>query len=150
MPKGYYARKPIKIRLLEKTVKTSSCWLFKGAFLRSGYGCISLNDKTYTTHRISYNIFVGKIPKGFEVCHKCNVKKCIKPSHLYLATRKKNAIDAIRDGLIKIGEEHGSSKLTYKNVTYIRNNYKKGVKGNGSYVLAKKFNVHPTTIHRIA
>ena len=150
MPKGFYQRRPVKERLLEKTVKTSSCCLFNGASLRSGYGCISIDDKTYTTHRVSWNIFNGEIPLGFEVCHKCNIKKCINPSHLYLASRRKNSLDAVRDGLIKVGEEHGSSKLTYKDVLYIRSNYKKGIKGNGSYLLAKKFYVHPTTIHRIA
>lgn len=149
MPKGFYERKSIKERLLNKTRKTNSCWLFEGASLRSGYGTISLNDKTVTTHRVSYEIFVGKIKKGYEVCHKCNVKSCIKPSHLYLATRKGNADDAMRDGLIKVGENHGSSKLTNSNIKFIKSFYAKGKRGRGCYEIAKIMKVHPTTIHRI-
>ena len=70
-------------------------------------------------HRISLAIAHGMsdLPKfdnneePLEACHKCDVKSCIEPSHLYLGTKEQNADDIIRNGLMR-GEKHPSSKIT--------------------------------------
>lgn len=149
MPKGFYDRQPIKSRLLNKIKIVKDCWIWTGAKLRSGYGTISLRNKTYTTHRISYLIFRGALERSLEVCHKCNNKSCIRPDHLYLATRKKNAEDASRDNLLLKGEKCSISKLSLKKIDSIRKLYRKNKRGFGCYKLAQDFAVHPSTIYRV-
>lgn len=48
------------------------------------------------THaRRFYQTYVGKIPKDFEVCHKCDniYGPCVNPEHLFLGTHKTNMRD---------------------------------------------------------
>lgn len=42
-----------------------------------------------------FKTYVGKIPEGFEVCHKCDniYGFCVNPDHLFLGTHKANMID---------------------------------------------------------
>jgi hypothetical protein len=40
------------------------------------------------------------------VCHRCNVKRCVNPAHLYLATVAQNVRDAARDGITPAGDRH--------------------------------------------
>lgn len=46
-------------------------------------------------HRLSHEIFVGPIPAGKMVCHRCDNRKCINPEHFYLGTAKINIMDSI-------------------------------------------------------
>jgi hypothetical protein len=40
----------------------------------------------------------GAIPKGMQVCHKCDVGFCCNPSHLFLGTPQDNTDDKIKKG----------------------------------------------------
>lgn len=70
------------------------CWLFTGRIEKSGYG----RKGGVSAHRLSYQTFVGKIPKGKFVLHKCDVRNCINPNHLYLGTSKDNMRDCLERG----------------------------------------------------
>lgn len=60
-----------------------------------------------------------------------------------------NQLHAFKNGLQKGTFNHPNSKLKCEDVIFIKENYKKGVKGHGARVLAKKFNVTPETIFAI-
>jgi len=121
-----YTRMPVLPRFLSKIKKTKSCWLWKGATGESGHGQFGINYRNVQAHRFSYENFVGPIPAGLEVCHKCNVPNCVNPKHLYVATHRQNVLDAKRDGLIPRGEKQPYSKLKQNQVEHIRELYKLG------------------------
>lgn len=41
-------------------------------------------------HRVSYETFIGPIPKGLEIDHLCRVKVCANPEHLEAVTHQEN------------------------------------------------------------
>jgi hypothetical protein len=110
---------------------------------RSGYPQIRRDGKGQAVSRYIYEKTKGVIPKGLCVCHSCDNRKCINPSHLFLGTITQNTKDRDQKGRTAKGERHGMAKLTKKQVIEILTSKEKGV------VLAKKFKVHHSTVHHI-
>jgi len=106
----------------DKVVKTDSCWLWNGSSVWSGYGMHwdGPQNKRVLAHRFSYKLHFGEIPKGMNVCHTCDVKKCVNPSHFFLGTAKDNALDEKRKGLRACGEKIGNSVLSSDDVVSMR------------------------------
>src|SRR5439155_1747305 len=101
--------------------------LWTGAKSSQGYGQIRDKKKTYFAHIISYKWVFGDIPPGLEVCHKCDVRACINPEHLFLGTHRENMLDASAKHRMdgngnQWGETHHLAKLTEKDVLAIRAN----------------------------
>jgi hypothetical protein len=89
--------------LLSKVITIGSCWIWKGCKRgRTGYGCAKHNGRVIDVHRISWMLFKGPIPNGLLVCHKCDVKLCVNPKHLFIGTYQDNSIDAMRKGRITV------------------------------------------------
>lgn len=75
--------------------KTESCWNWKRG-LRNGYGAPWFKGrKSEYAHRISYELLVGKIPKGMEIDHLCRNRACCNPSHLEVVSAKENTLRGI-------------------------------------------------------
>lgn len=85
-------------RFFNKVKKTESCWLWEGAITGSRYGEFFYNGKVRLAHRVSWMLHHGVIPQGLCVCHTCDVRLCINPTHLFLGTYKDNLQDASRKG----------------------------------------------------
>jgi hypothetical protein len=79
------------------------CWLWHGS-VDNGYGSILLRIDEHgkririKAHRFSYLLFVNHIPEDLYCLHRCDNKRCVNPSHLFLGTYKDNAQDMIQKG----------------------------------------------------
>ena len=77
--------------LKAKTVRTESgCDEWTGTRTRKGYGLVSVHGTMRSTHRVAYEVFVGPIPDGIEIDHRCGNHACINAAHLRHATRNQN------------------------------------------------------------
>ena len=112
----------IRERFLKSVNKTKTCWLWTGALNTKGYGWISRTRKLGPTraHRLSYEMYVGHIPKGKLVLHRCDVKECVNPAHLFVGTPADNTNDMIRKARQVKGEKASWSKITVRDVKAIR------------------------------
>jgi hypothetical protein len=97
MPAGIYARKYTTIEeYLTKRSKRheSGCIIWVGSKTWGGYGTAKWRDQNTivatTAHRAAYQAFVGPIPDGLEIDHKCKNRLCINPDHLEAVTHYEN------------------------------------------------------------
>jgi hypothetical protein len=140
----------MKDRLLHRIRKMpSGCWEVQFGINKQGYGVISVgqgkNPEKYQAHRVAYEVFVGEIPNGLFVCHKCDNTKCVNPDHLFLGTHTDNMRDMINKGrrYITYGERSGLCKLTTEQVLKIRKDTRLGT------IIAKEYGVTKSTISMI-
>lgn len=141
---------PLADRFWSKVEKTSGCWEWGACRDPRGYGRIgSLNNthRSVLAHRVAYELSVGPIPDGLEVCHKCDNPPCCNPDHLFLGTQADNMRDMAEKGRQPRGEDSISSSLTWDQAREIRRRYSKR---RGTVVaLAAEFGVHWVTISKI-
>jgi hypothetical protein len=100
-------------------INDDGCWEWQGIRLGYGYGTFAIDNKTWRTHRYSYQYYKGDIG-GYNVLHKCDNPPCCNPDHLFLGTQKDNVID------IFIKRRHSVIKLTHDDVIKIRELYYSG------------------------
>lgn len=112
------------------------CWLWGGPRFGNKYGQISLDDGGATTaHRFSWVAHSGVIPRGKFICHKCDVRNCVNPEHLYVGDHEDNMQDARERGrfalrktgqqfkLVKRGELPRGRILTREQADRMRQEY---------------------------
>ncbi len=83
----------------KKFIKNASgCWNWIASMNSKGYGGFRYNKIWQGAHRVSWMLYVGVIPIGLAVLHKCNSKSCVNPDHLYVGTISDNTKDSVRAG----------------------------------------------------
>lgn len=137
-----------KERFLAKIKKTNTCWFWVGAKNPQGYGDFWVDNKYWRSHRYSYFIYKGTIPKDMCVLHECDNPSCVNPDHLWLGSYQDNALDMVKKGrhVDSNGGNNGRAKLKKEDVLWIRSAYSNNV---SVPKIAKIFNVWETTIYDI-
>lgn len=90
-------------RFLEKVDKQEGgCWLWTAHGDVSGYGRFKMNGRDRLAHGVAYELFVGPIPEGLQLDHKCHNasdctagarcehRRCVNPDHLEPVTAREN------------------------------------------------------------
>ena len=129
----------------------SGCWEWTGTKTK-GYGRLCIGNRRKNrhrfvyAHRLAYETWVGPIPDGYFVCHRCDNPPCINPQHLFIGTNRENVLDSMEKGrrYIPVGEKQGKAKLTEQNVREAR--WERCCDGTSYKDLAKKYGVSATTI----
>lgn len=98
-----------------------------------------------SAHRASYFVSTGKDPGRFYVLHKCDVKRCVNPKHLFLGTAFDNMQDKVRKGRCNLpnGLRHWKAKIGPKAAREI-----KFADAPNSY-FAKKFSISISAVSHI-
>lgn len=110
----------VKCKIIQCSEKQGSgCWLWKSGST-GGYGKLRYKMKTTSAHRSSYTAFVGPVPEGKWVCHKCDKPLCVNPDHLFIGSPSDNRRDAIDKKRIPVGEDSHLSKFTDDQIEEIR------------------------------
>jgi len=93
-------------KFLARIIKRDSeCWEWRGPFYKTGkiekftYGRLPIKQengkwKCVFAHRFSYEYFVGPIPKGKDVHHKCDNQICVNPDHLEPLTKPEHMLES--------------------------------------------------------
>lgn len=148
------ARKRIKERI---NISKNGCWEWSLKVRKNGYARVTYKQKSFYAHRLSFSAFNEILldSSDMDVCHKCDNRKCVNPSHLFLGTRRDNMQDAKNKKRLSTGECHskkirgeksGASKLKEAEVVDIIGLLNNGAKQKD---LAEKYNLEKSTISAI-
>lgn len=86
------------------------CWLWTASITESGYGKIRVAGRGLRVHRLAWTLANGAIPDGQHVLHNCDVRNCVRPSHLFLGTHADNMYDMKAKGRVPKGDQSAARK----------------------------------------
>lgn len=105
------------------------CWEWQASLDTQGYGNFGLprNDGTgrYLTqraHRVAWLLMRGPVERHEFLCHHCDNRKCVNPSHLFVGDHQSNMDDCVAKGRLgdRRGESNSRAKLGPEDVLAIR------------------------------
>jgi hypothetical protein len=73
----------------------SGCWVWQAASKGHGYGAIWVTSGTgvgqqMLAHRVGYELYIGPVPDGMQLDHRCRNRACVNPAHLEPVTCEQN------------------------------------------------------------
>lgn len=159
-------KEEILIEFEKNFIKADGCWEWQGTIQTTGYGYFYLGRghlggvKGGTASRASWYLYIGDIPAGMCVCHRCDNRKCVNPQHLFLGTDYDNTLDKMMKGRhskgldhslktkakIPRGSSHYKTKLTeddIQNICELRNS------GMTYAAIARIYSFDHTTVYKI-
>jgi hypothetical protein len=120
-------------RFMPQVIKQADgCWAWSGSRMggksgRYGQTAGAARQVDQYAHRCAYKLFVGPIPEGQLVRHRCNNTICVNPDHLLLGTMVENYKDSLEAGTAPVGTRNGKSIHSTETVREIRRLYAIGM-----------------------
>lgn len=116
----------------------NGCWHWIRNTNRTGYACFKALG-TIKANRVAWMLFYGPIPNGCNICHFCDNRACVRPSHLFMGTQADNVRDMVRKKRHMYGNRVPRALINPDIVRELRRRYIPHVVTARS--LAKQFNV---------
>jgi hypothetical protein len=161
MARDGFSKRPIDERWRDSYLihPRTGCCIWQRDKAKNGYGRICVDGVRHYAHRFAWLFLVGPIPDGMQVCHTCDNKLCVNPSHLFLGTMDENMADKMWKGrqskgetrrevmrkVARRGETHPRALLTAEQANEIRN----ADRGITHRDLAKEFGVSVSCVQQI-
>ena len=143
----------------------SQCWTWLGSLHpQKGYGQLGWNGRLIYVHRFSWILANGAIPDGMRILHRCDIRSCVNPDHLFVGTDEDNARDRESKSRGKQpcgdmngkrrhpdkcarGERNGNAILTLEQIVQMRFRYRLG--GISHQALADEYGIDKSQAGRI-
>ena len=102
-------------RISDRLLMTNFCWLWIGATNEDGYGRVYFRKRNWPIHKMIYTIFIGEVPKGMILHHKCQIHSCVNPNHLEPKTQHAHLLGHLREGRLTCRKGHVLTEVgTYR------------------------------------
>jgi DNA invertase Pin-like site-specific DNA recombinase len=139
----------MKKKAIEYKVTETGCWeCTSHATGKDGYPRAKQGGKTKPISHYMYEKYIGEIPKGLIIRHKCDNPLCINPDHLETGTHQENMNDMVERGRSRglKGSFNKAAKLNEDDILLIIAEYK-----NGKSIIAigDKYSVSKAAIEAI-
>jgi hypothetical protein len=106
--------------------RPNGCLEWTAASYPDGYGNFVYEGRSHPAHRLAYIWFVGPLPEGLEIDHKCRNRACVEPTHLEPVTHLENVRRGNRVGPQPKRDSCGKGHLfDVANTWYARNGQRK-------------------------
>lgn len=77
--------------VLLRVRQVGKCWEWQSGRTKAGYGTASIKrGMSMPAHRLAYEAFIGPIPVGMQLDHRCENPPCVFPLHLDVVTLREN------------------------------------------------------------
>lgn len=122
---------------VDRAAGPCGCWMWLGFVGNDGYGQFRVGShvdgsrRSARPHRFVWEIERGAIPDGALICHTCDERLCVNPSHLFICSHAKNAQDMLEKGrspwMNRATRRSRGRLLTEAEVTHIRCQQQEGM-----------------------
>lgn len=96
-------------------IPEAGCWIWTGPDKNQfGHGAFKLgarNTAVEYAHRVAWKLYVGPIPSGMRVLHRCDCPACVNPHHLFLGTAQDNSDDMVAKNRQRKGSAVRTAKI---------------------------------------
>ena len=132
----------------------TGCWLWTGYVGESGYGVTRVLGRAgwlERVHRLAMIVLRHEVVEGRLVCHRCDVRRCFNPDHLFVGTAQDNTRDMFEKGRwvrprVHRGAESTSAKLCESDVCDM---LAMSRAGNSRADIARKYGVSISLVSKI-